>query len=95
MYAARGNILDRNGVAIAGTEMTFALEIYKTKSETNVLNETILKVINTLEENGDTYTDNFPISINPFSYDFASEERKKTWLQKYNLNLETTAENAF
>ena len=75
--------------------MTFALEIYKTKSENSVLNETILKTINTLEENGDKYTDTFPISINPFSYDFSSDERKKAWLQKYNLSIDTSPENAF
>ena len=33
---ARINILDRNGAVIAGTEMTFALEIYKKKFENNV-----------------------------------------------------------
>lgn len=95
MYAARGNILDRNGVTIAGTDMTFSLEMYKTKTENKVLNETILKVINTLEENGDKYTDIFPIKIDPFEYDFSSEDRKKTWLEKYNLSLETSPEDAF
>ncbi len=95
MYATRGSILDRNGVTIAGSEMTFALEMYKTKSETKVLNETILKVINTLEENGDTYKDTFPISIDPFAYDFSSEERKKTWLEKYDLDLDLSPEEAF
>jgi len=33
LYAARGNILGRNGSILAGTNMTFALEIYKTKLE--------------------------------------------------------------
>ena len=75
--------------------MTFALEMYKTKIETGNLNDTILKIINTLEQNGDTYTDTFPININPFSYSFQSEERKKNWLKTYNLDANTTAEEAF
>ena len=49
LYAARGNIVDRNGSVIAGTEMTFALELYKTKLDNEVLNNSILAVINTLE----------------------------------------------
>ena len=95
LYAARGNIVDRNGVLIAGSEMTFALEIYKTKVDASVLNDTILRVINTLDGNGDKYTDTFPIKINPFEYDFTNEADKKKWLNKYNLSLDTTAESAF
>ena len=95
LYAARGNIVDRNGTIIAGTEMTFALELYKTKLENDVLNDSILAVINTLEENGDKYTDTFPISINPFAFDFSSEDRKKEWLKRYNLDQNATPEDAF
>lgn len=75
--------------------MTFALELYKTKLENNVLNETILRVINTLEENGDKYTDTFPILINPFKYEFANETKQKDWLKKYDLNLDSTPEEVF
>lgn len=95
LYAARGNIVDRNGTVIAGTEMTFALELYKTKLENNVLNDSILAVINTLEENGDKYTDTFPISINPFAFDFSSDDRKKDWLKRYNIDQNATPEEAF
>ena len=95
LYATRGNIVDRNGVLLAGSEMTFALEMYKTKQENRRINETILAVINTLEENGDGYTDTFPININPFSYTFSNDERKNKWLSSYKLSEETTAEEAF
>lgn len=95
LYASRGYILDRTGIELANVEMTFSLEMYKTKLETNVLNDTILKIINTLEENGDTYTDTLPIKIDPFEYTFSSDERKKKWLKTYNLSEETTAEEAF
>lgn len=95
LYAARGNIVDRNGSVIAGTEMTFALELYKTKLDNEVLNNSILAVINTLEENGDKYTDTFPIKINPFEFEFSNENRKKDWLKKYNLAENATPEEAF
>lgn len=95
LYASRGYILDRNGNELANTEMTFSLEMYKSKLETSVLNETILKIINTLEENGDSYTDTLPIKINPFEYTFTSEDRKTKWLKSYKLDENTTAEEAF
>lgn len=95
LYAARGNILDRNGTAIGSNQMTFGLELYKTKLENDILNETILRVINTLEENNDTYIDTFPIKIEPFDFDFSNEERRNTWLNKYELNADVSAETAF
>lgn len=95
LYASRGYILDRNGNELATTEMTFSLEIYKTKLDTKVLNETILRMINTLEANGDSYTDTFPIKVNPYEYTFTNEERKTKWLASYKLAANTTAEEAF
>ena len=95
LYAARGSIYDRNGNTLATTQMTFSLEMYKTKLENNVLNETILQVINTLESNGDSYIDTFPIKINPFEFDFSSDERKNTWLEKYEFEKTATPEEIF
>lgn len=74
--------------------MTFALELYKTKVETEVLNETILRTINLLEENGDKYIDTFPILVNPVRYEFSNDALKESWLQKYNLRKDTKAEEA-
>lgn len=95
LYAARGEFLDRNGTALATSEMTFALELYKTKLENSVLNNGILAVIKTLEQNKDSYIDTFPININPFSFTFTTEEKKNSWLKSYNLDEKETAENAF
>jgi len=61
--AARGNILDCNGNKLAGTTTRFTLQIYKSKIEQGVLNDTILRAINILEKNGDTYIDEFPIDV--------------------------------
>lgn len=95
LYAARGDILDRNGSQLATSEMTFSLEIYKTKLENSALNNTILAVLNTLEANGDEYIDTFPISIDPFEYTFSSEEKRKAWLENWKLKPEATPEEAF
>ena len=91
ILAARGNILDRNGNILAGTTTKYSLELYKSKIDKNTLNNTILKVIEVLEKNGDTYKDEFPIKINPIEFTI-SEERKKRWLKNNDLDENLTAE---
>lgn len=93
--AARGSILDRNGNLIAGTQMGFGVELYKSKVDNDTLNNTILKMIQTLEQNGDSYTDTFPIRINPFEFTFTSEERQIKWKQANKINTDATAEECF
>ena len=95
LNAARGSILDRTGNEIAGTKMQFKLDIYKTKLTSEELNNTILKIINVLEKNGDTYTDTFPIKVEPFEYTFSSEESLAKWKKSNKLDENITAEEAF
>ena len=45
LKAARGNILDSTGNKLVTSETSFSLELYKTKIEDSVLNNTILKTI--------------------------------------------------
>ena len=66
IIAARGNVLDRNGNVLAGTVTKYTLELYKSQIDEGTLNNTILRVINVLESNGDTYEDSFPVRLDPF-----------------------------
>ena len=96
--ASRGNILDRNGTILAGTKLKYSVEVYKTKISDRQLNDTILEVINVLEKNGDTYFDEFPITIEPISFTFTTEEKTKKWLENKKLDVQLNAEdvlNAF
>ena len=95
LKAARGSILDRNGNILAGTNIGFSVELYKSKVDNDILNNTILKMINTLEQNGDSYIDTFPIKINPFEFTFSSEERAIKWKQANKINQNATAEECF
>ena len=45
IQAARGNILDRTGNKIVSNTMGFRLDLYRTKVDTDTLNESILKII--------------------------------------------------
>ena len=92
IHAARGNILDRNGNILAGTSSKYSLNIYRSKIDTNTLNNTILDVVKVLEQNGDKYKDTFPIKINPIEYTIDGEE-KTNWLKNNDLDENTSAED--
>lgn len=90
--AARGNIYDCNGIILAGNKIKYSLKIYKSKIDEEILNQTILNTINTLEENGDEYNDEFPISINPIRYNYENQEAITKWLKTNNIEEEKTIE---
>lgn len=93
--SARGSILDRSGNVLVSTDMGFSLEMYKTKVEDEQLNQSILLMTTILENNGDTYLDTFPISIDPFEYKFTSNEELMAWQKKYDIPETASAEEAF
>ena len=93
--AARGSILDRNGNVLVSTEMQFSLEMYKSKTDDTQLNDSILLMTNILENNGNTYVDTFPISIEPFEYHFDTEEALKEWKKEYDIPETASAEESF
>ena len=73
--AARGNVLDSSGEKLVSTKLVYNVEIYKTKIDTQVLNDTLLLLAQTLESNGDKYTDNFP--------KFLQKDIKNSIIQKH------------
>ncbi len=91
IVAARGDILDRNGNTLAGTFNQYDVEIYKSKIDSKTLNDTLLKVAQVLESNGDKYKDEFPIKINPTEFTI-SDEKLKSWLQSNNFDEKISAE---
>ena len=72
--------------------MYYNVEIYKTKIDNDTLNNTLLQVAKTLEENGDNYIDNFPIKINPYEF---KEINVESWKQSNNIDLSFDAETTF
>lgn len=75
--------------------MKFSLEMYKSKTDDRQLNDSILLMTNILENNGNSYVDTFPISIEPFEYHFSSEEELIEWKKKYDIPETASAEEAF
>ena len=91
LYASRGYILDRNGNELATVEMTFALEMYKSKLDNKVLNDTALKIINTLESNGENSTPEEAFNYFKNRYDIENEnieEVRKILVIRYRITSE-------
>ena len=95
LKAARGNILDRTGNPIVSNSMGFRLDLYKTKVDNQTLNDTILKIINILEKNGDKYADNLPIKVQPFTFTSQDDEYVKNWKKKNKIDENASAEDCF
>lgn len=91
---SRGDILDRSGNKLASVRVSYNIELYKTNIETEELNNAILQLINLLEKNQENYEDTFPIKTSPFEFTI-SGEKLKTWKEKYELEENSTAEQAF
>ncbi len=94
LEASRGDILDKTGNVLATNKMGFSLELYKTKIDTQDLNNTILDLIKVLEKNNQKYVDSFPITINPFTFTIDGEALAK-WKQNNKMKDDATAEDCF
>ena len=90
--AARGNILDKDGNVLATTKTGYSIELYKTKSDDEALNETILKMIKLLEKNKDSYINNFPITAD-YKFTISSDEEISKWKKQYGISEEATAKD--
>lgn len=94
LEAARGNILDQSGNKLASTTLGYSLELYKTKIDTETLNNTLLKITQVLEKNSDAYIDSLPITVEPFNFNI-NEESQKKWKKDNNIDENKTAEECF
>lgn len=93
--AARGKILDRTGKILADTQMGFNVDLYKTKAKEEDINSALLILAQILEKNGDKYIDEFPISVEPFQYNFDSDEELNKWRDEFDISEKATPEEAF
>ena len=95
MHADRGEILDRNGVKLVTTSTGYSLNLYRTTKDNQQLNNTILNIINVLDENGDKYTDNLILNVEPFGFSINDEEAIKKWKKNNSIDENCSAEECF
>lgn len=84
--ASRGNILDRYGRILIGNKECYNLKINTDKlfSNNDDPNGTILELIDMVQQYGDVYTDDLPITSSPpFEYDPAMTAIQETMLKAY------------
>ncbi|NLY43655.1 MAG: penicillin-binding protein 2 [Clostridiaceae bacterium] len=95
--APRGEILDTYGRPLATNRMGFSIEIHKTVISSDEFNNMLLRLINLLEANGDSYIDTLPISRSPFEFTFTDseevkkEQREREWKKAKGFNENDTA----
>ena len=94
LEATRGEILDRSGNVLVSSSQKFNLELYKSKIDTNSLNDSISKIIQVLEKYNVSYVDSFPIKIDPFEYTIA-DTNLSNWKSNNGIDENATAEEAF
>ena len=94
LEATRGNIMDKSGNILVSSNTKFGLELYKTKIDTEALNEAILNMIQVLEKYEVSYPDSFPIKINPYTFTLEGESLI-SWKKSNNMADDITAEQAF
>ena len=95
LKADRGSIKDSSGTMLASVDAQYSIVLYKTKVNNETLNTTILKLLNILSTNGDSYVNNFLIDVNPYRFKLEEEESQKKWKKANNIDEDATAEEAF
>ncbi|NMM64536.1 penicillin-binding protein [Clostridium sp. P21] len=78
--APRGKILDKNGSVLASNDQTYILVYNQTDESDKYFFDTMSKVFDLLDKNGETQKDDFELKLNPFSFQFRGddEETKRT-----------------
>ena len=91
--ASRGEIYDRNGVLLATNELTYNVEIYRTKVGTDLTNEAIKTLVDLLQSNGDKVYSTFPINdtLDNFSEEYLEDDDLRiSFLESIDLSSEST-----
>jgi len=89
--AARGKILDRNGVPIAINRQGFAIQIVKTDIDTSELNEMLLKLTDIMEKNKVSYVDSLSkyLTFSPITFNGKTKKVIEDWQKDTNrLNMD-------
>ena len=86
-YAPRGEIYDRNGNLLATNEVSYTLNLFRTKSKQDDLNDLLLKIAGVLIKNGDNYISNLPIDFENKKFTINGDNLKR-WKENNNIKEE-------
>lgn len=74
--APRGKIFDCNGSVLATNTQSYVLVYNQTDESDKTFFQTMDKVFKILDENGETQQDDFELKINPYRFEFRSDDAK-------------------
>ncbi len=96
LSAPRGEIRDKHGRLLAGSRPSFTVQIMRNEIDGKKINEIALRLINILEQNGDKYTDEFPIILTETgAYAFTYDMDLANWKETYGLVDVKSGKEAF
>ena len=93
--APRGEIFDRYGRLLAGNRQSFSVRISGSGLSKEELNSNIQTLIGILDQNGDTFEDEFPIVIDGDTFRYTYQDQIDEWLDGMGFDTGMTAEEAF
>lgn len=97
--APRGQILDRKGRVLAGNSYTISVRMSKGSMTDEKLNQSILRLAHTLEENGDSLYGDFPLKVKEngkiYWKNGTDEAAKKEFFTRYGFSDNLNAEEVF
>jgi len=84
IVAQRGNILDTYGVPIAVNRQGFIVQVVKTGIKNDEFNEMVLRLVEILEKNGDTYYKKLSkyLTFNPITFNGKSMDEIEKWQEE-------------
>lgn len=74
--APRGKILDKNGAILASNAQNYILIYNQTDESDKYFFDTMSKVFDILDKNGEIQKDDFELKVNPFSFQFRGDDDK-------------------
>ncbi|MDP4143863.1 MAG: penicillin-binding transpeptidase domain-containing protein [Bacillota bacterium] len=79
--ASRGVIVDKNGTELATNVPSYMLVFTETEDSDKSFFETMPQVFKILDDNGESQVDDFELKINPFRFEFKSDDPavRKNW----------------
>ena len=93
--AQRGEIRDRYGRILAGSQPSFTVQIIKNELIDEKINEVAIKLLNILIKNGEKFNDNFPIKIEDQQFYYTFDKEIDEWLSQHGMKGLRNAEEAF
>ncbi len=94
VVAKRGEIVDRNGVLLAGNLPSFTINVSGSTLSSRELNDVAIRLIDILDNNDQNHIE-FPIRVENGEYAFSYDKNIETWLESNDYEGYTDAELLF